>query len=432
MIALFVRCLAIAAILLVCCLRAQYQELPASMTPPKDALHYYEDRGVLLATDGVGTWEHDGSTWTLVRAHDPAWIHNMVTGWRISVCYDRARDRVVMLATDQSQFMYWICEWDGQNWSFPFYGFWPGGAAQIGTMLLCYHEGLGSVIYYRDGGLSLWDGLSFQAIPLQGLGAPPSYVPNNGLAKYTGMEYDAKSGKVVIMGRSVRGAYENVVYEWDGLTGWSQLPNSGSVRWPTVYFDWHRGSIVMGDPASNGTLFLRDSFGSFVPHQLNAPAIIQGGYDRRHNRMFMWDTFISDVFPATYEPHGDGCALSSTLDLAEPWTRAWLGRTLSTKVSTPSPFIMLLMGFSDRQWGANSLPLSLASYGMSGCNLRVAPDATLLGFNPGIEVRFDLTLPNATSLLGLEFFQQALASEPGVTASGLVLTGARRGTVGQY
>jgi hypothetical protein len=258
-------------------------------------------------------------------------------------------------------------------------------------------------------------------------------VGSSNLATYIRMAYDARSDKIVIAGRNLRsGIYENVVYEWDDVTGWTQLPNSGALFWPAVYFDWHRGSLVMTAHPNETTLFLRNSAGNFVPHQLNAPAIFQEGYDRRHNRMFMWDTFISDVFPATYEPHGDGCALSSTLDLAEPWTRAWLGRTLSTKVSTPSPFLMLLMGFSDRQWGANSLPLSLASYGMSGCNLRVAPDATLLGFNPGIEVRFDLTLPNATSLLGLEFFQQALASEPGVTASGLVLTGARRGTVGQY
>jgi hypothetical protein len=145
--------------------------------------------------------------------------------------------------------------------------------------------------------------------------------------------------------------------------------------------------------------------------------------------------WIEDQLPAPYEPVNRSCPASSSppeLDLTQPWTRPWLGDTLSvTARSLPLSVGLLVMGFSDQQFGGNTLPYPLDVHGMPNCFLSVAPDATLLAVGSGGAATFALAIPNLPPLLGTQFWQQVFAPAPGANAAGMLASGSHRGRVGQ-
>jgi hypothetical protein len=132
---------------------------------------------------------------------------------------------------------------------------------------------------------------------------------------------------------------------------------------------------------------------------------------------------------------GTGCpgALGTpSLTLSAPWTLPRLGDTLAVTLSgLPVNLGGLGMGFSDQVFAGSPLPLDLTPRGMPGCRVHAAPEATvfLVGQNHAAEL--SLAIPNATFLLGLAFYQQGFAVDPGANAAGLTLTNSMQGLIGR-
>jgi hypothetical protein len=243
---------------------------------------------------------------------------------------------------------------------------------------------------------------------------------------------------------------EAKTWEWDETNGWIEFPASGGIgQLSTMWFDRQRGHMVRYDFDSTGAEWVRIWTGNpptadvqtwkpvpYVPGAIS-PVLLLPCYDSVRNRVYTYQTFgsalawLTDVHPATYEPHGDGCASPSTptLALSEPWTRAWLGGTL--EVTVKGAIAALATGFTDQSFGAVPLPLDLTPFGMPQCQLRVAPEFVQLGITAGHGVPFPLPIPNVPSLIGTEFWQQAFVLAPGANAAGLLASNSMHGRIGK-
>ena len=96
----------------------------------------------------------------------------------------------------------------------------------------------------------------------------------------------------------------------------------------------------------------------------------------------------------------------------------------------PVDVAFLLTGLSNTTSSLGPLPLDLAAFGAPGCSGRVSPDATALLVGAGNTASWSLLLPNAPSLLGTRFYQQALVVDPGRNALGGVVSDAAAATAG--
>jgi hypothetical protein len=210
-----------------------------------------------------------------------------------------------------------------------------------------------------------------------------------------------------------------------------------------MWFDHHRGAMLLASSNYNPTvhaILCRDGARNWVHLAATAGLQQPGCYDRRHNR-FLSKTrtgieILSDTHPAVFLAHAPGSTPASqyTLHLTSPWSRAWLNQTLSVEAATPSGSALLAMGFTDQTWMSSGLPIDLTSFGLTGCNLNIAPEATLLGTNTGAgnPVTFTLPIPNAPGLLGVAFWQQAFPIAPGANPAGMLASDSVRATVGLY
>jgi PKD repeat protein len=89
-----------------------------------------------------------------------------------------------------------------------------------------------------------------------------------------------------------------------------------------------------------------------------------------------------------------------------------------------------LFGFSRTTSTLGPLPLDLAPFGAPGCPARVSPDATNLIFGSANAATLNFTIPNALSLVGVQFFTQALSLDPTVNTLGGVLSDAAAMVIG--
>jgi hypothetical protein len=300
--------------------------------------------------------------------------------------------------------------------------------------------------------LKEWDGTVWISIPTAAsLPARP-----NVLRAYTyhALQYDHRSGKLVLFGRTERlnagnlVAVEPLSWEWDVLSGWVALPPSGTVgSYSRMWFDDCRGQLMRQDYAYLGatsTVSVRGSTGLWQSVAVSgAPSLggfigNRGGYDPVRSRFYSLfaggSGYFTDLHPADYDTHATGCAAptSPTLRLSKTWTRPWLGGTLSVDVNPcPQSFAVLATGFSDQQYGGATLPYDLTASGMPGCQLRIAPEHLLPAYGAAGTVTFTLPIPNAPVLVGTSFWQQAFVMAPGTNAAGVLLSNSMRGRIGK-
>ena len=130
-----------------------------------------------------------------------------------------------------------------------------------------------------------------------------------------------------------------------------------------------------------------------------------------------------------YERFADGCPGSTTLAItaaAPPSLAAGFGVTIA---SLPVGVAFLATGFSNTTAGTTALPFDLTQLGMPGCRLNVALDH-VEAVAGGTAATVSWTLPNAPSLLGTTFYQQAFVPDPGLNTLGARMSEAMVGVVG--
>jgi len=76
------------------------------------------------------------------------------------------------------------------------------------------------------------------------------------------------------------------------------------------------------------------------------------------------------------------------------------------------------------------LPLALLPFGMPGCLLQVDPAITQLLIGSGGSAAWSLNVPNDAGLLGVQFFNQGAAIDPGANAAGVTVSNAGAAVIG--
>ena len=74
--------------------------------------------------------------------------------------------------------------------------------------------------------------------------------------------------------------------------------------------------------------------------------------------------------------------------------------------------MVLLVGASRQQWGAISLPASLAAVGMPGCTLHVSGEVAIPFANVNGQVPWSVAIPADPVLAGAQFYNQAWVADP--------------------
>lgn len=431
--------------------RAQFATMTISTPPYLDVFAYDEARDVLVGYDWMGgTWEYDGNAWaSRPSAHYPPY-------GPVYRAYDAHRRRVVLVDAFGA-----VWEWDGLDWQYcstaPFQVF-PPQMQHTGWNYDCvYDESRRTVLMMvpnmGSGFLELWewDGSVWQVAT----GAPSTATPRWWASPwatyyYHAIAYDRRAAKVVIYGREDTGSTSanpgaGITWTWDASGGWTEYPQGSSSSGNCMWFDDSRGRVVREQDVSGVpnpvTLWELDAgTGTWTPasRQGGLPLVIPIR-DSLRNRVYStwgrWLTidYLYDAMPAAYDRHAPGCVGASmpTIGLTQPWSRAWLGDSLSVDAAAlPGTVALLAMGFSDQAAGAATLPLDLSSYGMPGCILRIAPDAVLLAAGAANQVTFTVPIPSIPALVGTVFFQQVFAPAPAANAAGMLASDSYRGTIG--
>jgi len=139
----------------------------------------------------------------------------------------------------------------------------------------------------------------------------------------------------------------------------------------------------------------------------------------------------TDAFPASYTTFGAGCASSLGITALTPVSLPRLGQTFLVILDRlPANAAFMITGWSDQNSSLGSLPLDLGSFGAPGCLGRVSLDSTSLLLGSNGNALSSMTLPNYPTLLGVQFYQQALVMAPGSNQLGGVVSNAAAASIG--
>ncbi|MEY4675120.1 MAG: hypothetical protein RL148_2904, partial [Planctomycetota bacterium] len=199
--------------------------------------------------------------------------------------------------------------------------------------------------------------------------------------------------------------YFQDTWEWDGLT-WMQRPTAvvpSARHFHSMAYDSQRQrTMLFGGVSSNN---LGDTW----------------EYDSR--------------FLAEATPYGTGCG-TPPLALDSPVTaRPVIGTTAQAVLqNAPSAFAFMAVGWSDQSSNGLPLPLSLAGYGMPGCDLLQSGEFLTLSMTastPGVSV-YSLPIPNQVGIINIPVYLQAWAFAPAANAGSRLASNGLRWRIGNF
>ena len=340
--------------------------------------------------DQDDTWEYDGNDWSPVQ---PA---NRPSPRRFpSMEYDVARGRTVLFGGYSGSNETW--EWNGVNWTQRSPATSPGPRWAHG---MTYDFVRAKIVLF--GGIATapiddtwtWDGTNWSQVQVT--------APTSG----TGIGFASNGTRDVVVLFSATSTYS---YTWlfDQVT-WRQDP-----RFPRP-------------PPRVGCSSAHDV--------VRGRTVLFGGFDPVFPYAPLDDTWEYD--PGTIArstAYGSGCPGTAGVPALQIFS-VWLpiiGRLFVLELSgVPSNAAWISWGWSDQQWGTNTLPWDLGAIGMTGCTLHASPD--FLWFAPVTAGRAYLTraLPNHPSLIGIHFFNQGLVLDLGINPLGATTSNAVANVIG--
>lgn len=343
-----------------------------------------------IGTASNQTWEFDGTTWTqMAPTASPPGL------WKHGACFDSGRNRVVVYGGALNGFPIaenatW--EYSGTTWTQVATAANPG---PLERPAMCYAQTLGRTVLFggidpQTGGTSatwFYDGANWQQVLVAG--------PQPSVRTGARMVFDNARGVCVLTGGMdpVNGAARNDTWEFDG-TAWTQLPGA---------FAPGRDFGLAYDPVRRFV----------VRHGGIAGAVTNGETWR---------------FGARSEAFGAGClGANGVPTLTSPDAPRTGGNwpLALTLANATAPLAVLAVGF-------NSLPgVPLDSIGLPGCTAWVTADVLLAAPASNGQSGWQIGLPSAAAVVGVELFAQALSLDAGWNAAGLVVSNAQRGLVGR-
>ncbi|MGE3173908.1 MAG: kelch repeat-containing protein [Planctomycetota bacterium] len=394
----------------------------------KAAYDSARDRLVMWSAE---QWEWDGERW---------YVPDRITAVRpqsdygLELVYDEARQRVVFCGSQLlSGVPVTLWEWDGSQWTatVPQVAPPPRRDMAVGRdslrRRLVLFGGSDNVGEFDD--TWEWDGINWREVV-------PAARPSPRLGAR--MAFDRARGEMVLHGGERLSQFVDETWTWDGAV-WRARPSTARpprLLDPELYYDEARRRVVLLGP-SNGGNEAWDWDGQEWARRapLGAPTLpthLVGAYDSRRGRFVAWTSSdgqrvtrtFGPVHAASATPFGGNCAGSAgpvTLGLTGA-ALPWLGDTIEAVVTpAPTPGLCLLwFSASNTNWGGVPLPLALGPFGMPGCTVDVAIDATLLTAPVAGTASFALQVPNDPALLGGEAHLQAAVADPGVNPAGIV------------
>ncbi len=96
----------------------------------------------------------------------------------------------------------------------------------------------------------------------------------------------------------------------------------------------------------------------------------------------------------------------------------------------PQGAATVLFGASNTTFGAAPLPMNLSRLGLTGCLLRVSPDAAVPVAGTGTSAAFAYSIPVTPALIGGRYYQQAVVPDPRRNPAGMVLSDAVAAVIG--
>ena len=144
--------------------------------------------------------------------------------------------------------------------------------------------------------------------------------------------------------------------------------------------------------------------------------------------LYDWN-MVGRVGPtSTYVSFAHGCSGSQPAPRLVPRDTPHIRSTLEINVfDLPQNVAFMFFGWQ------RTLPVSLASHGMPGCDLHISLDAVIFLAGQSGVAKYRLTVPNNPGLVGMHFFNQALALDPGAgNVLGAVVSDAAEGVIGHW
>lgn len=420
-------------------------ELPAAVRPVARKAHcmvYDAARGETVMFGGESgnylndTWVFGSNGWVQkLSATSPSPRRSA------AMAYDPDRQCVVLFGGYDGNDFDDIWEWDGVSWTQVANG--VPGVAGFGSA--AYDPLQGGVFFSRNTSNLLWNGVSANVVsvaqPMGNQGQMVFDASAGGVLRKSGKDtlvFSVPQGwQQVGFTRTFSTAFYAIGHDpirnrifLQGGTGQVGSSTGGlpGLTWQWVGGLWARVSGVSPALVSHAIVFdfTRDTFVMFGG---NSTAGLS-------DTIYAW---VDDGAAASYEPHGLGC--SGTLPVAprlgpDPlWNTApVLGGVFLARIDqlAPGQLVVGAIGLSGQVWNGVPLPFALAAFGMQGCELLAAPDvfeSLGLANATGASI-WPTTIPNALSLSGFEFFQQALAFAPTANPAGVVWSNGGHGTVG--
>lgn len=152
----------------------------------------------------------------------------------------------------------------------------------------------------------------------------------------------------------------------------------------------------------------------------------QGGGQLQIQAVDLYANLASSVYyddmslqPFVYEKHGKGCAGSLgdvAFTMVLPPTTG--GAFVVQIDNLPQSACFHILGLSRVTTPSGALPLDLGAFGAPGCKLHVSIDALLVLIGANNSANFGWSLPGDPAFVGMEFYQQVLAVDPGINALG--------------
>lgn len=446
----FFSCLSLAA-------QASWTQLYPSQNPPLRAgsmFGSHEASGQCLSVFGrdalsgsftTQIWRLQGSTWsTLTGAAPPPRIQG-------ALAYDSLHQRLVLFggvdAAQQGLDDTWL--WNGTSWSSAVVAVRPPART---TAAMAFDRDRGVVVllggesiatpgtYFAD--VWQWNGSAWQQSPV----SLPSARARAMLA------YDPVGGGLLLHGGLGPGGQSGTLLN-DTMTFTGAL---WIVRQPATPPPWRMFGCMVTDPLRQRVVLLGGGVDPF-PWEWNgsewnpmvqpSPALRSYAgiaYDAVQRRVVLHgglaigpfgsyalnDTWsFATPLPADVAPFGVGCAgTAGTPALAaKPFALPWLGDTMRNVVQTVPA--ASLGAFFVSSFGSTP-PLSLAAFGMPGCDLLVPVDVAEFRVATAGSAEWELAIPNTPSLAAAQFRQQAFVIDAPANALGLVASNGVTVTLG--
>jgi hypothetical protein len=345
------------------------------------------------SVDFGDTWEYDGVDWAQRQpAHQPSARH------RMQLSLDPTSGRILLFGGGTGPFSLTLgdtWDWDGTDWTQRNPPASPPARWGYGMTYDLLHN---RVVLWGGNNLGLgalndtwiWNGSTWSQVATAT--APPA-------AFGLGIVHDLASDRVVLAGGAQTWLFDGNAWRSDPRPGPPQRSYGG------LTYDLTRGRTV---------LFGGSLFPSPLPDLADT-----------------WEYTPGPV--ASWAPLGSGCPGSAGIPQLGPSGTSLpiTGATFVLELThlPASGTAVFASGLSATQWAGGALPADLAAFGMPNCMLRMSPD--YLSFASVIAGRTTLAwpVPNAPSLIGARFWNQALASDPGVNAAGAVVANAGEGLI---